>query len=63
MAAHTHTCRKCDDSFECNAPLVRDAESPQNVCIIAFEQGEDDLLCDNCESNQGELQSERRLIQ
>lgn len=63
MAAHTHTCWICDEPFDCNAPIVRDPESPQNVCIVAFEEGEDGLRCDNCESTQGELRSEMRLVQ
>lgn len=63
MAGHTHTCWKCDDEFPCNAPIVRDADAPQNICILAFEEGEDGLLCDDCTSAQGEIQGEMRLIQ
>lgn len=63
MAGHSHVCWKCEGVIECNAPIVRDPDAPQNICIVAFEEGEDGLLCDNCESAQGELQSEMRLIQ
>ena len=63
MAAHSHTCWKCGAEFPCSAPIVRDSESPHNICIIAFEEGEDGLTCEDCESAQGEMQSERRLVQ
>lgn len=45
---HTHTCAKCGGEFHCDAPLVADHDAPNKVCIVVFEEG-DEQLCDDCE--------------
>lgn len=48
MAGHLHTCAECGHSFACHAPIVHDHEESQNVCILVYDEGEDEQLCDDC---------------